>query len=123
MHRLHSHTWSHSRTKDATWLIGTLEEPEDLFDITGIDTIVAAWKQAMTLYTDVQHKLVSLQIWNNECVITGRCYVEEFMNYNGREYNLFGVYNDIYQKTISAYSFEKRQFNILQLQKGTENRQ
>jgi len=49
----------------------------------------------MTLYTDVQHKLVSHQIWNN----------------------------DKYQKTISAYSFEKRQFNILQLQKGTENRQ
>jgi hypothetical protein len=57
------------------------------------------------------------QIWNNECAIAGRCYVEEFMNYNGHEYNLFGVYNDIYQKTTSAYSFEKKQFNILQLQK------
>ncbi|MFT6834295.1 MAG: hypothetical protein ACJA0H_000323 [Francisellaceae bacterium] len=52
----------------------------------------------MTLYTDAQHKLVSHQILNNECAIAGRCYVEEFMNYNGHEYNLFGVYNDIYQK-------------------------
>ncbi|MFT6834296.1 MAG: hypothetical protein ACJA0H_000324 [Francisellaceae bacterium] len=44
MHRVHSHAWSHCLTMDAIWLIGTLEEPEDLFDITDIDTIVPAWK-------------------------------------------------------------------------------
>jgi len=44
MHRLHSHTWSHCHAKNATWLIGILEEPEDLFDITGIDTMVPDWK-------------------------------------------------------------------------------
>ncbi len=122
IHRIDGNAWSQCWSKNATWLIGTLEEPESLFDITGIEMILPAWEQAMTIYTRVQHKLVSHQVWNIDGVITGRCYVEELMTYNGDEYNLFGVYNDIYQEAKSGYIFKKRQFNILQLQKGNENR-
>jgi len=122
IHRVDSEAWSACWTNEATWLIGTLEEPENLFDITGIETMLPAWQQAMTLYTNVQHKVVSHQVWQEAGVISGRCYVEELMSYDGHEYHLFGVYNDIYQETSAGYRFHKRQFNILQLQKGNENR-
>ncbi len=119
IHRLDGTAWSSCWAPDAQWSIATLETPTEPMLIEGRDNIVQMWQGAMTVFTQVQHKLHSHHIFesDHDNQLKGRSYLSESFLYEGEHIELFGLYQDTFVEIEKQWLFKTRRFSILQMKK------
>jgi ketosteroid isomerase-like protein len=101
--------WAENWRDDATWDTG--QGP-----LTGKDTIVPAWEQAMSGFSFVGFFASAGPITVDGDTAHGTWYQQEFLHQkDGGKLNITGQYEDDYVKANGRWYFQKRIYKILDM--------